>query len=368
MRVILILDDLTSGGVQRQMVNMALEYKRHGDEVEVVTYHDRDFFSPVLLEAGVKYTCLNQSNALKRLLVFRRYLRKQQPDLVIAQALVANFISEFASAPRKSWKLMVIEGSADPRILTSKKSKYLRYFHVFADAVVANSSVNAEMVKTVVPFVSDKVHVVYNMVDMEEWKPDPNYRFKKDNTVRLVVAASHRYLKNAAGMLRALLLLTPEERARLHITWYGKALEPPYLDNSIVDARAFIEEHKITNVEFRSDTPNIREAVMQFDAAGLFSFYEGQPNAICEAMSLGKPIIASTVSDLPTLVKEDQYGKLFDPHNDAQIAEAYRWLLAKTGEEMAQMGQLSRAAAVEFFERERIFRDFNALSGLDKQY
>ena len=87
------------------------------------------------------------------------------------------------------------------------KSKILRYFHVFADAVAPNSEKNASMIKTVAPFVSNKITVVYNMVDMEEWQPNSYYEFKKNGVVKLLIAASHRYLKNCKGMLEALLLL-----------------------------------------------------------------------------------------------------------------------------------------------------------------
>ena len=43
------------------------------------------------------------------------------------------------------------------------------------------------------------------------------------------------------------------------------------------------------------------------DFVALFSYVEGLPNAICEALALGKPIIMTRVSDYCSLVSDNVF-------------------------------------------------------------
>jgi glycosyltransferase involved in cell wall biosynthesis len=50
------------------------------------------------------------------------------------------------------------------------------------------------------------------------------------------------------------------------------------------------------------------------------SLYEGLPNAVCEALAAGLPVLISNVCDHPLLVVEGERGFLFDPSDPLSIA------------------------------------------------
>ena len=69
----------------------------------------------------------------------------------------------------------------------------------------------------------------------------------------------------------------------------------------------------------QSDIPAL---LRQCDALVHPSLYEGAPNAVCEALAAGRPVLVSAVCDHPLLVAEGRRGFLFDPRDPGDIAAA----------------------------------------------
>lgn len=362
-KFLFVIDDLYSGGAQRQMVQLATALKNDGHEVCVLTYFERDFYGDMLKKSGIETICLPVSNPLKRILAFRQFIRRGNYAFVISYLGIPNFLCEFASIPTKKWKLVVNERSANPAILKSFKSIFIRFFHLFADLVLANSYANKEIVQKANPVLRhNKVKVIYNMIDLNEWKPLSEFQFRKNEKITLLVAASHRYLKNFSGLLKAVNLLDEREREKICIKWYGNNLTPPYYDESINDCRNYINENKLGNlIELYPATLDIKMAMQQADVVGLFSFFEGLPNAVCEGMALGKPIIASSISDIPKLVQDSVNGKLIDPHSPESIAEGLRFFIKAPETTLIEMGNQSRKRALQFFDQEMILLSYKEM-------
>jgi glycosyltransferase involved in cell wall biosynthesis len=88
----------------------------------------------------------------------------------------------------------------------------------------------------------------------------------------------------------------------------------------------------------RSDIPQL---LSDYHALIHPSFYEGLPNVVCEALSAGRPVLASNVCDHSLLVKDGERGFLFNPEEPKDIADA----IARAAE-LGEMGwkNLSRSA------------------------
>lgn len=361
-RLVFLIDDLTSGGAQRQMINLALAFKQDNYEVSVITYYPRDYYKDILLAEGIEALCVNETNPIKRILSVRKEILKRKPHAVFSYILIPNFIACLCTFPVKKFKLIVGERSADPKLLTSNRSRILRYFHGRSDFIITNSFANERLLRRIVPFYSNRFKVIYNMMNLELWIPSKRFEFKRGGKVRIGVAASHRYLKNARGMIEALMLLNENERSQIEIYWYGKKLSPPYLDKSIIELKYLISKFGLDqSVHLRDETMEIRSEMSKMDAVGLFSYFEGLPNAICEGMALGKPIIASAVSDVPRLIEDNFSGFLFNPLQIDDLAEAFRKLITLSPEEMKDFGERNRKRAEDLFDEEVIFRSFKSL-------
>jgi len=211
--------------------------------------------------------------------------------------------------------------------------------HFFSDYVVANSYSNIEILKKVNPLLNNKnLKVIYNLVDSFYWKPSENYIPLLNGKFNIVIGASHQYLKNALGLIKAVSSLSNSERARLKIEWYGD--KSP--DNSFEESTNFIKQHQLENViSFYPATKNLKEKFQLADMVGLFSFYEGLPNTICEAITVGKPVIVSSVSDLPHILKGTK-NILFDPMDYHSIANGLRKILTFSKEDLIELGKNNR--------------------------
>jgi glycosyltransferase involved in cell wall biosynthesis len=73
------------------------------------------------------------------------------------------------------------------------------------------------------------------------------------------------------------------------------------------------------------------------------SLAEGYGMSVVEAMSFGKPVIASNISALPELVKEGETGLLVPPDDPDRLFEAMRTLM-EDRDLRVRMGQAARAA------------------------
>ncbi|MBW7470446.1 glycosyltransferase [Marinobacter sp. F4218] len=354
MKILCVIDSLGSGGAQRQLVNLAIAFKGKGHDVSFLVYHSIPFYYEILEEQEISVIEVLESSYAKRFWKMRKVIRSGDYDSVLAFLQAASFICEISSFPSRKWRLVVGERSANPAILKSFKLKFFRCFHVFADAVVANSHENIKLVKKVNPLLpNEKLHVIYNLIDFEKWQPKPgNYVFKKDGKFNLIVVASHQYLKNLNGLVEAVNLLNSEEKDQLVVNWYGGER----LDNSKHEALEKIEKYKLTKVfNFHDPTIDIAAKVNEADALGLFSFYEGLPNVICEAMVNSKPVISSDVSDVNLLIDDVL---TFCPDDTKRLSRIVKHLLESSESDLESYGNENRARAVELFESKSIIEKY----------
>ncbi len=347
MKILCVIDSLGSGGAQRQLVNLALAFKDKGHEVSFLVYHSEPFYYATLKEHGIDILEVIEPSYIKRLLKMRRAIRKGQYDSVLSFLEAANFICEVSGFPFRRWRLVVGERSANPAILKSFKLRFFRFFHLFADAVVANSYENIRLVKKVNPFLSDKkMQVIYNLIDFEKWQPkSKNYVFRKNGKFNLIVVASHQYLKNLAGLVEAVNLLSDEEKSQLVINWYGG--DRP--DNSKIDALESINQYGLNDIfNFHEATLDIASRVNEADALGLFSFYEGLPNVVCEAMVNAKPVISADISDISSFLNDDF---IFNPNDKNRISLCLKKLLAMSEKNLTFIGSCNRERSIQLFDK-----------------
>ena len=112
---------------------------------------------------------------------------------------------------------------------------------------------------------------------------------------------------------------------------------------------------------FHDATLDIYQKMNEADAVALFSKFEGFPNAICEGMYLGKPVIATCVSDIPLLLKDGENAFLADPESADSIAAALRRFIAAAPQQLQAMGAANAAKARNLFDREKILDQYEQL-------
>ena len=354
MRVIFLLDNLGSGGAQRQVVTLSCNLKDRGHEVAIITYADGDFFEPQVRENGVQLIRLYASNYIARIYAVRKAIHQGGYDAVISFLDTPNFLNNLSSISfHRKWKVITSERSNKEDMFHSWKGRVFGWFQRYSDALVCNSRNAESMWVRHYPRYRKKIHTIYNAVEVIQ--SDTEYIPKRNGQLHIVVAASYQYLKNPVGLIRAISLMDPSKQKELRVDWYGRI----YVSNiekdfAYQEALSLIRKYGLSDIiHLHNPTKRINSKMQEADFVGLFSQLEGLPNAICEGMLLSKPIIMSRVSDYNVLVDEHN-GFLCDWDNELSIKEALEKALRLTTDELLEMGANSCTKAQKLFDPSRV--------------
>lgn len=347
MKVCCFIDSLGSGGAQRQMVNLAIGLLNRGYQVVFLTYHEDNFFLNKLIEEKIERKIIQPCNTVYRILRIVNFFRCEQPDVVISFLQTPNLIAGLASIFPHKWLLITSERNSKEEIFNGIRGRLTKFAERFADWKVCNSKKGQQMWEDRCKWISTKISTIYNPVIIDEITTTEQ---SKNTILNVVVAASYQYTKNPVAVAKALTLLKEDERNRIIIDWYGR------IEVVKNDTRAFDETKSIVTkynlqkcFRLHSETKEIYSIMKKADVVGLFSIVEGLPNAVCEGMMLGKPIIMTPVSDYTCFVT-NRNGILCEGFEPIDIAKGLRKLLNLDTSILEKMGENSKAISNELFD------------------
>lgn len=359
-RIVLFINNLGSGGAQRQIVNIAKLLKDDGYDVEVLVYHDNPFYQPMLDAAKIPVTLLKCNGNAERILRVRKWLKKSGAAVVIAFLETPGFIACLSKIGHKRWKLITNERSAKMSTFQSRRNRFFNRFERFSDAKVGNSENAINMWRKYYPQYNDKYSVIYNPIMMSDQFSSASHTYLSNGRLHIVVAASYQELKNPIRVIEAVNLLSDEEKKKLDLHWYGRIEVTTGNTETFDRSKKMIEQYHLENcISLHPETDKIYECMTEGDVVGLFSTVEGLPNTICEAMMIGRPVLMSRVSDYDTLVSDNGY--LCDPNSTESIRDAFQAVLSATAEELAVMGRSSIKKAQRLFSPDEIKKQWSEL-------
>jgi glycosyltransferase involved in cell wall biosynthesis len=207
--------------------------------------------------------------------------------------------------------------------------------HRRARVLICNSAYLADQVRT-----RDRapppIEVIHNAVDTERFDMVP---FPRGRPTLAMVANMHYPYKGHARMLQAMRLVRAEVPAASLIL-VGDGVERGRIE------RAAGELGLLDAVEFAGRVDDPRPFIGRAHVVALTSDDEGFPNALLEAMAMGRPVVATRVGGIPELVRDGMDGWLtsLDP------SEIARRLVEVLGDRelRARLGASARARAESF--------------------
>lgn len=236
--------------------------------------------------------------------------------------------------------------------LALKLSPYHRYVldaerRLFASpwlgAVICNSAMVRDEIRSRFGFPDAKLHVIHNAVDGKVFHPGLRaarpavceiHRIPPERTIFLLVGSGYAR-KGVATAIRALARLP----ADAHLVVVGQESRPKRYARL---ARSLGLSGRVTIAGPQTDpTPYFGAA----DAFVLPTLYDPCPNAALEAMSCGLPIVTSTKSGAAELALAHGAGFVAPSRDDAAFAAHMRELLDPA--RRAAMGEGARAAVAE---------------------
>jgi glycosyltransferase involved in cell wall biosynthesis len=255
-----------------------------------------------------------------------KHMKTVKPDIVISFFKVSYILGVIAA--RLAGIKYIISTRRDYGLWIDAKGIYLlKFANRFVHSIITNSYKVKELTCLVEKYDSDKVHVIYNGLDFNEFENESNtivadkiaYGIPANNKV-VGILAGLRPMKHHDCFFKAakrVLYL----RQDVSFVIIGDGILRPYLENYTKELG--IEE----NTHFLGWQNNISRFLSFFDIGVNCSSNEGLSNAIMEYMAKGVPCIVSDAGGNTELISNNVNGFVFPLDDDYTLANLIVTLL-----------------------------------------
>jgi glycosyltransferase involved in cell wall biosynthesis len=352
-RLLHLIPSLDRAGAEKQLGLLVRGLAREGFDVHVCALSRGGPLEAGLNGAGIGVTVIGKRQRLDPWSFWRlrRHVVRLRPDLVHAWMFAANAYGYAAARSCGVRRFVAGQRCVDPW-KTGLQLAVDRHVGRRADCTVANSpGVRNFYVRHGVPV--EKIRVIENGVE----PPQPSGITRDEllaelglpGNCRLVAVIGRLWPQKrvkdaiwAADLLKVI-------RDDVHLLVIG---DGPHRDRLRRFRDQVVIRDKVHLLGHREDVPRI---VPHLDALWSTSAYEGQSNAILEAMAAGVPVVATDVPGTRDLVLSGQTGYLVPVGDRAALARATQRLLENPSL-AAQLGTAARRRANGQFSVERMVR------------
>jgi glycosyltransferase involved in cell wall biosynthesis len=364
MKLLFVIDNFSTGGAQRQMVNLAIGLTARGHQVCIFCYSPGEKLAQPLRDVGIsiiwkekrsRYS-LDVISALYRIIVDEHF------DAVLSFLTTPNFYSLIAGrlAMGRKLPLIVSERFCDLQQGMSLIERLVRQAYRFADHVTVNSHHQMGNFLQKYPFVRGNISTIYNGYDLNTFVPPST---EPDNKpIRILCIASVSPYKNGLCMVDALNILHKKYHAMLSVTWIGQRVMAGERLTYLREMESKLEDYSLGEYwHWLDQRTDIVQQLHQHDVLVHPSYGEGLPNVVCEALACGRPVILSNTLDHPRLVQDGQSGYLFDWRDPSALAEKIMFFNELSCEERSNLGKQGRQFAETHLSMDRYVDEYEGL-------
>lgn len=250
----------------------------------------------------------------------------------------------------------------DTGIFDIKRRNLLETTYRASFAVLCVSQDQATKLGRSFPGVTTKV--IPNGLNHAHWQPLPSHlnaakQLRNSTPKNKFIIGLIGYLKPKKGIS---LLLDAIETAgladALHLSIVGRV--DPAIQNRLAQSHLALTYH----IHPETLHHHLIPYYLTCDSIAIPSYYDGMPNVLLEAGSLGIPVLASKVGGMAAVIKSGYSGLLFSPGNRSDLQEALITLINCPSKQLKKMGenlqkvikenfthQQERNAYLEFFQQ-----------------
>ena len=343
LRVMFLVTSMPVGGAETLLVNLIRRLDRERFAPELCCLKERGPLGEALSsEVPTHARLLAHKWDVRVLPRLVRLFRKRQVDAVIT----------VGAGDKMFWGRIAARLAETPVIAAALHStgwpdgvgRLNRMLTHVTDAFIGVAQSHGRHLVEVKGFPKHKVHVIPNGVDTQRFAPPPDVHALRaalgisPSAPVVGIVAALRPEKNHALFLQAARRVL-DQLPQAQFVIVGDGPERPRLERQVRELGLAEAVHFLGN---REDVPAV---VSTFDVFALSSDNEANPVSILEAMSLGKPVVATQVGSIAESVHDGRTGYLV-PVGDAP-AMAERWLeLLDNPLEAKSLGAAGRAQVV----------------------
>lgn len=325
--LVIYLPTLASGGAERLHLILAPEFIAAGYDVTFLLHQYKGSYSGSVPE-GVRVVSLDCPRTLACLGPLIQFLRKEQPDVLIANLGHNNILAIWAAAiARVKTKIIASQHSVlSTECATSRQWQYkvlpllCRFFLPKAHRVVAVSEGVAEDLIKTTGLSRDKLAVVYNPLDFRNFRqrmdePVPHPWFYDNGAPVILAVGRLSPQKDFRTLVKAFARVRQKKDVRLVIVGEG---EEAGMLKELAESLGVAEHFSLAGFQ-KNPLPFMRNARMLV----MSSIYEGFGIVLVEALACATPVVSVDCPFGPAeVLGNGKFGRLVPVGDDAKMAEA----------------------------------------------
>lgn len=311
-KILMLTPEFSQGGTESYILNVCRYLSKNN--IYVIVMSDGGVREKELDHIGIKHVkvnCLKTrtiKNLIKSIIKLRKVIKLNNINIIHTSSIYTTIVAKLSVIiiNRKIKIINTLHGGPNKYI----EKTGAKILNVFADKVVALSNKSKrELIKYGLN--KNKIVVIYNGI-----KPLSKLNLKKNNKIiigtcgRIEEQKGHKYLIEAISKI-------DNDNIEIWIIGDGELRDDLY-----EMAENFNIQDRVKFLGFRSD---IEYLLNKIDIFILPSLWEQFPISILEAMSLGKPIIATNVNGIPEELGDS--GILIGPGDVLQIVSSIKKLI-----------------------------------------
>jgi len=324
MKILLVIDNLNSGGAQRQLVNLGLGLKENGNKVDFLIYNKGHHFEHILQDNNINIYKFYKRNKYDLFSLIRaiRFMKRKKYNAIGAFLFVPSlYVLLFKVFTMSKTKVLVSERSFYSKNKEGNKERMIRKLYAFADIITVNSISQTNYLKSRFPRLEKKIVYIPNGLMIDNF--DVKKQDVSSNDIKIVSVGHVNANKNTKLLIKAVKILRDEHDIKVNVQWLGRTYEFLNQKNDYFEeCKALISECNLrNNWTWAGKVKDVQKHLLTSDLLIHPSIGEGFPNAICESLACGLPVIASKVNDHPYIVKDYFNGFLFESNNLEQLID-----------------------------------------------
>lgn len=298
MRILQIITLSELGGAQSVVINLANMLSLEHEVIVAAGEGDGKMWG--LLNGKVKqYQCKYLKRKISLLDIcaafeLRRLYKKTKPDIIHLHSSKAGLLGRIALPSSKI--VYTVHGFDSIRVAHRKFLPLEKLLQNRCGAIVGVS--NYDERNLLAERITQKVSTVYNGIDVPLSLPKDPFKEFDDSRKKVLCIARLSAPKN-----HKLFIDVASKMPQYDFIWIGNQTIPDF--------------NYPSNAYFLGSIPSAGSYIRYADLLMLPSNYEGLPMVIIEAMSLGKPIVASNVGGVSEIVRNGENGYALD--NDSEL-------------------------------------------------
>jgi UDP-glucose:(heptosyl)LPS alpha-1,3-glucosyltransferase len=302
------------GGAERYAGNLARSLSELGHTVWILAERCDDDIHPALIHVPIKVS--HRSSAAKNR-TFHRNSQKAvaslDADVVIALSRsfpadafrVSDPIHKYWMRIRYPGKLQRIIQRLNPRhktILSLEKGIFDPSNTRF---IITNSELSKRLIPRFYPFPQERIHVIYNGVDLDKFVPSKERIAPRDDEpVKLLFVGQDFKRKGLIHLINALVEVKMAGHS-FHLRVIGREKSCNYQS---LATKLGLAEH----ITFEGPSGSIQEAYKVADLFVFPSLYDPFANVCLEALACGLPVLTTTTNGSSEIITQESDGYVVD--------------------------------------------------------